>query len=292
MNRRPFPKPAKYDAARYALLVRLIEARTKEEKRSPALGTLMKIDRLPNGKTDVNNNGAFSTDFLGASWDYPDATYQKRAEIWQAHKEYIAGLLYFLANDPQVPPALREEMNRWGLAKDEFADNDNWPYQLYIRESRRMVGEYVMVQKDLQTELTKPDPIGMGSYNSDSHNVERIVDADGFVRNEGDMQVQVRPYQIPYRVLLPKRAGSPQSAGDRGLLRQPCGLLLRAHGAAIHDPRPGRGSGCQSGHRNHQAVQEIDTALLTSILKKQGAVMEYSPNPQTPVLQTVRNSKR
>ena len=104
-----------------------------------------------------------------------------------------------------MPESLRQEMNRWGLSKDEFADNDHWPYQLYIRESRRMTGEYVMVQKDLQTELTKPDSIGMGSYNSDSHNVERIVGTDGFVRNEGDMQVAVKPYQIPYRIMLPKR---------------------------------------------------------------------------------------
>ena len=94
----------------------------------------------------------------------------------------------------------------WGLCKDEFTDTGNWPHQLYVREARRMVGEYVMTQKDIQTELTKPDPIGMGSYNSDSHNVQRIVNADGFVENEGDMQVPVQPYQIPYRVMLPKRA--------------------------------------------------------------------------------------
>ncbi len=100
-------------------------------------------------------------------------------------------------------------MNRWGLCPNEFTDSDHWPRQLYIREDRRMVGEYVMIQKDLQTDLTKPDPIGMGSYNSDSHNVERIVEhfeAGAFVRNEGDMQVAVKPYQIPYRILLPKRA--------------------------------------------------------------------------------------
>src|SRR5262249_53664826 len=94
----------------------------------------------------------------------------------------------------------------WGPSKDEFVDNDHWPHQLYVRESRRMVGEYVMVQKDIQTERTKPDSIGMGSYNSDSHNVQRVATADGFVENEGDMQVPVSPYQIPYRILLPKRA--------------------------------------------------------------------------------------
>ncbi len=198
-NQVPFPKPAGYDPKRYELLSRLIQARTQAEGQVPALRTFLKIDLLPNGKADVNNQGAVSTDYIGGSWEYPDAGYAKRQEIWKAHKDYIAGLLYFLAHDPHVPPQLQAEMNRWALCKDEFNDTDHWPYQLYIREARRMVGEYVAVQKDLQTELTKPDPIGMGSYNSDSHNIERIVDADGFARNEGDMQVAVKPYQIPFR---------------------------------------------------------------------------------------------
>ena len=131
-------------------------------------------------------------------------------------------------------------MNQWGLCRDEFVDNDNWPNQLYIRESRRMVGEYVVVQKDLQTDLTKPDPIGMGSYNSDSHNIQRIVDAEGFVRNEGDMQVAVKPYQIPYRVMLPKRAEARNLLVTGRLLGQPRRLLVDADGAAVHDHRPGR----------------------------------------------------
>jgi FAD dependent oxidoreductase len=187
-----------------------------------------------------------------------------------------------------VPEALRAEMNRWGLAKDEFTDTANWPRQLYIREARRMVGEYVMVQKDLQTELAKPDPIGMGSYNSDSHNVERIVDESGFVRNEGDMQVAVKPYQIPYRVMLPKRA----EAGN---------LLVTAAFSASHvayssirmEPQYmiiGQAAGVAAGLaiRSGKAVQEIDRDELTAILRKQGAVMEYAPNPQAPVLQIIR----
>src|SRR4029077_14180707 len=135
-------------------------------------------------------------------WDYPNATYRRREEIWHDHEAYTVELLYFLSHDPRVPAALQKEINQWGLAKDEFTDNGNFPNQLYIREARRMVGEFVMTQKDIQTDLAKPDPIGMGSYNSDSHNVQRIVAASGFVRNEGDMQVPVTPYQIPYRVLL------------------------------------------------------------------------------------------
>jgi hypothetical protein len=284
-NRRAFPRPGNYDPARYALLARLIAAHPG------ALGSYMKIDRLPNGKTDVNNNGAFSTDYIGGSYGYPDGTYAQRAAIAQAHRDYIAGFLYFLANDPQVPQTLRSEMNTWGLCRDEFTDNDNWPYQLYIREARRMVGEYVVVQKDLQTDLTKPDPIGMGSYNSDSHNLQRIVDESGFVRNEGDMQVAVKPYQIPYRVMLPKRA-------------EATNLLVTAAFSASHvayssvrmEPQymiigQAAGVAAKAAIAGKKAVQEIDTAQLTKTLRDQGAVMEYVPNSQTQTLQIVRKAK-
>jgi hypothetical protein len=170
------------------------------------MSDLMKVDRVVPGKTDVNNNGAISTDHIGASWDYPEGDYATRQSIWQDHLAYTQGFFYFLANDPQVPAALRAEVSNFGPSKDEFVDTDFWPHQLYVREARRMIGEYVMTQKDIQTDRTKPDSIGMGSYNSDSHNVERIPTQAGFVENEGDMQVPVQPYQIPYRVVLPKRA--------------------------------------------------------------------------------------
>jgi hypothetical protein len=287
-DRVAFAKPAGYDPHRYELLARLIEARTKAEGKVPALGTLMKIDRLPNGTTDINNNGAFSTDYIGGSWDYPNASYAKRDEIWQAHKNYQAGLFYFLANDPGVPAAVRAEMNSWGLCAAEFTDSDHWPRQLYIREDRRMVGEYVMVQQDLQTNLTKPDPIGMGSYNSDSHNVERIV-TDGFVRNEGDMQVAVKPYQIPYRVMLPKRAEaenllvpvafSASHVAYSSVRMEPQYMILgQAAGVAAKMAIDGK-----------TPVQAIDTTALTERLRKQGAVMEYVPSPQAAALGAARS---
>ncbi len=287
-NRRAFPRPAQYDPGRYALLARLIAALQQKDRRVPPLSSFLKIDRLPNGKADVNNNGPFSTDYLGGSWKFPDASYRERDAISWAHRDYIAGLLYFLANDPQVPEPLRAEMNRWGLCRDEFTDNDNWPYQLYIREARRMAGEFVVTQKDLQTELTKPDPIGMGSYNSDSHNVERIVDADGFVRNEGDMQVPVTPYQIPYRVMLPKRAEARN-------------LLVTAAFSASHvayssvrmEPQymiigQAAGVAAKLAISGSKPVQEIDRAELSRLLRQQGAVMEYTSNPQLPILQIIR----
>ncbi len=204
-NQVAYPKPAHYDPARFELFARLLDAMQKKQGRPSRLGEVLSVIPVPNHKADINNNGAFSTDYIGKSWDYPNATYARREEIWRDHEEYTKELFWFLAHDPRVPPSLQKEANEWGLAKDEFLDTDHWPNQLYIREARRMVGEYVMSQKDIQTELTKPDPIGMGSYNSDSHNVQRVINKDGFVRNEGDMQVPVQPYQIPYRVLLPKK---------------------------------------------------------------------------------------
>ena len=198
-NQVPFPRPAGYDPARYELLARYLLARPDVK-----VGQLMNPVRLPNGKTDTNNNGPISTDHIGANWDYPAATPDARRAIIDDHLAYVQGFFYFLANDPRVPPALHAEMARWGLAKDEFTATDHWPHQLYVREARRLRGAYVMRQSDIMTNRTKPDSVGLGSYNSDSHHVQRTVQADGSVLNEGDFQVRVRPYAIPYRSLIPQ----------------------------------------------------------------------------------------
>jgi hypothetical protein len=282
-NQVAFPKPPAYTPARYELLARLLKVRTEKEGGPPRLNTLLKIDRLPNHKADINNQGAFSTDYIGGSWEYPEGDYEKREQIWEAHKNYIAGYLYFLANDPQVPRQTQQEMNQWGLCKDEFVDTGHWPHQLYIREARRMVGEFVMTQKDLQTELTKPDAIGMGSYNSDSHNIQRIVTPQGFVRNEGDMQVPVSPYQIPYRVMLPKRteatnllvpvAFSASHVAYSSLRMEPQYMIIgQAAGVAAKLAMVGR-----------RTIHEIDTKELQNRLKGQGAIFEYVPSVQTPI---------
>lgn len=209
-NKLPFPKPEGYDPSRYALLADYIDAWVKAEGKAPAVNQLFIIGHGVNGKHDFNNNGAFSTDYIGGNYNYPDATYAQRQEIWNDHYNYTMGLLYFLTNDPSVHADVRKGMSAWGLPKDEYADNNNWTFQLYVREGRRMIGEYVMTQKDIRkgggVDLTKPDTIGMGSYNSDSHNVQRYITADGYIRNEGNMEVNVDPYEIPYRMLLPKRA--------------------------------------------------------------------------------------
>jgi hypothetical protein len=237
---------------------------------------MMIVAFLPNRKTDTNNNGAFSTDYIGGSWNYPEADYEARQKIWQEHKDYVAGFLYFLANDAQVPEALQKEVGRWGLAKDEFTDTENWPRQLYVREARRMIGEYVMTQKDIQTELAKEDSIGMGSYNSDSHNVQRVVTPDGTaVENEGDMQVPVKPYQIPYRILLPKR-------------QQATNLLVPVCFSASHvaystlrmEPQymivgQAAGVAAKMAIEKRVAVQDVDLAKLTARLRSQHVVMEW-----------------
>ncbi|SEN85337.1 FAD dependent oxidoreductase [bacterium A37T11] len=197
-NRVAFPKPANYKAANYELLARVFASGWRE--------TFRKFDPIPNRKTDTNNHGPFSTDFIGMNYDYPDASYEERKKIIQAHTDYQQGLMYFLANDPKVPDDVRKEMAQWGLAKDEFTDNGNWPHQLYIREARRMIGQHVMTEHDTFSESSINDPVGMGSYTLDSHNTQRYVKPDGFVQNEGDIGVSPKkPYQISYGSITPKK---------------------------------------------------------------------------------------
>jgi hypothetical protein len=280
-NQVPYPKPENYDPKRFELMARLLAAMQQKRGRASTLGEVISISPIPNQKADMNNNGPFSTDYIGRSWDYPNASYQRREEIWRDHAEYTKQYFWFLAHDPRVPAPLQKEANVWGLAKDEFVDNGHWPHQLYIREARRMVGEYVMVQKDIQTDLTKPDPIGMGSYNSDSHNLQRIVNKDGFVRNEGDMQVAVNPYQIPYRVLLPKKNEM------RNLLVPVCFSASHvAYSTLRMEPQYmilGQAAGVAAAMaiRAGVAVQDIDTRQLTRTLVEHGAILEYAEPAQS-----------
>jgi hypothetical protein len=277
-NRVPWPKPHGYSAARYELLARYLPALEAELKRPLGINDVMKADILQNGKTDTNNNGAFSTDYIGGSYDYPNGDYATRARIRQAHVDYIQGFLYFLATDTRAPAALSSEMKTWGLCRDEFVDTDHWPYQLYVREARRMIGEYVMSQKDIQSELTKPDPIGMGSYNSDSHNVQRRPDAEGTaVENEGDMQVRVSPYQIPYRLMLPKRSQATNllvpvcfSATHvaYSTLRMEPQYMVVGHAAGV---------AAKMAIDRNVAVQDVDTVALAAKLKSQRTVFDVKP---------------
>ena len=198
-NRVPFPKPEGYDAKQYELLLRVFATGWRE--------TFNKFDPIPNHKTDTNNHGPFSTDNIGYNYDYPDASYERRREIIAEHETYQKGLMYFIANDPRVPGEVREKMSSWGLAKDEFTDNGHWPHQIYVREARRMIGQFVMTEHEALSKREVPQPVGMGSYTLDSHNVQRYVKPDGFVQNEGDIGVSApRPYRIAYGALCPKKA--------------------------------------------------------------------------------------
>ncbi len=197
-NRAPFPRPADYDRTQYELLARIYDTGWR--------GLPFWSDPVPNGKTDSNNFGPFGTDNIGFNYEYPEASYGRRREIVAEHADYQQGLLYFLANDERVPAEIHAKVSEWGLAKDEFVDNSLWPHQLYIREARRMIGQFVMTENELLKRRPTPQPVGMGSYTMDSHNVRRYVTADGSVQNEGDIGVSTEgPYQIAYGSLVPKR---------------------------------------------------------------------------------------
>lgn len=196
-NRVAFPRPDGYDPSQYELLIRVFNSGWKE--------LFNKFDIIPNRKTDTNNHGPFSTDYIGMNYDYPEASYERRKEIIKQHETYQKGLMYFMATDPRVPKDLQNELNTWGLAKDEFTDNGNWPHQIYVREARRMVSDVVMTENEILSKKPVADPIGMGSYTLDSHNAQRYVKPDGYVQNEGDIGVKApNPYSISYRAIVPK----------------------------------------------------------------------------------------
>lgn len=199
----PITPPEDYDPAKYELLKRVIAQRIGLGWKH-ILKSYLFISFMPNGKTDVNNMGPFSTDFIGENWGYIDADFVTRQQIAKAHENYIKGLLFFLGNDSSVPVELRNEMKSWGYTKDEFTDNGGFPHQLYVREGRRMIGEYVMTEHNCVGKVTVNDGVGLAAYNMDSHNCQRIV-VNGMVKNEGDVQVGgFPPYPISYRSIIPK----------------------------------------------------------------------------------------
>ncbi|HEY8955955.1 FAD-dependent oxidoreductase [Chitinophaga sp.] len=198
-NSIPITKPEGYDPSRYELLIRVLEA-----TRPGALKPNLKIDLMPNGKTDINNYGAFSTDMIGMNYNYPEADPATRKKIIREHELYTKGLLYFIGHDERIAPHLRKEMLKWGYPKDEYTDNGHWSPQLYIREARRMVGAYVMTQANCQGREKVTDAVGMAAYTMDSHNCQRIV-VNGMVKNEGDVQKGgFGPYPVSYRSIIPK----------------------------------------------------------------------------------------
>ncbi len=195
-NRRDWEKPEGYDERWYELALRNVEAGEDRISWAPT--------PMPNRKTDTNNNFAVSTDFIGQNWDYAEADHATREKIWKAHEVWQKGLMWTYAHHPRVPEKMRLAFQRFGLAKDEFKDNGNWPRQLYVREARRMVSDYVMTEKNCRRTEVVEDSVGMGAYNMDSHHIQRFVTKEGFVRNEGDVQVPSKPYPVSYRSIRPR----------------------------------------------------------------------------------------
>jgi hypothetical protein len=202
-NRLPIPAPAEYDENRYELFGRLIDAMLAAGQ-TPTLATFMNIAGMPNSKTDINNNGGFSTDFIGMNYNYANASYAERAMIEEEHRKYIQGFFYYLGHSTRVPVAVRNQMLTYGFCKDEYQDTGGFSHQIYVREARRMVSDYVMLQQNCQGTRTVNDSVGLGAYTMDSHNIQRIV-KNGVVKNEGDVQSTTpAPYSISYRSIVPR----------------------------------------------------------------------------------------
>jgi len=203
-NWRPFPRPVDYRPENYELLARVLATGWSEVFR--------KFDRIPNGKTDTNNHGPVSSDFIGANHRWPAAGYVERERLFQAHVEWQAGLYHFLATDPRVPVSIQEPFRTWGLAADEFPETGGWPHQIYVREGRRMVADVVMTENHCTRAETVEDPVALAAYQMDSHNCRRIV-RDGRVLNEGDVQIKLgKPYGISFRSIVPRRGECPNLA--------------------------------------------------------------------------------
>lgn len=263
-NRINITQPADYNASTYELLLRVLSTWPAKNLNDHVL----KIDLMPNHKTDINNNGPFSTDMIGMNYDYPEADFNTRQIILKMHEEYIKGLLYFIGHDARMPEHLRNEMLQWGYPKDEYADNNNFSPQAYIRESRRMMGDYVMTQANCESRATVNDGVGMAAYTMDSHNCERLV-VNGMVKNEGNVeQGGFGPYPISYRALIPKAAEcnnlyvpvclSASHIAYGSIRMEPVFMVLAQSSAA---------AACMAID-NKQTVQQVDVKKLQTLLKE------------------------
>ena len=263
-NRIEIGKPDNYDPSVYDLLPRLFEHFPEKTK----LNDWFIWSHMPNNKTDVNNRGAFSTDFIGMNHSYPEAGWAERNRIIKAHKDYTLGLLYFYGHDERVPASLREQMLQWGLPKDEYRRTGHWTHQLYVREARRLKGEYVATQADCEGLTQVEDGIAMAAYQMDSHNCERIViEKDGrlMVKNEGNVEISGGlPYPVSYRSLTPKRSEC------TNLLVPVCLSASHiAYGSIRMEPvfmATGQAAGMAAAMAGKGAVQDVDVKGLQKIL--------------------------
>ena len=288
-NRIPFKKPAGYDERDYELLFRNYEAhraagRTKFTAEWQYEGIPFINSLMPNRKTDTNNRGGFSTDFIGQNWSWPEASYAEREKIFRAHLKYQQGLMWTLANHPRIPEGVRAYMSKWGTTKDEFTDGagDGWQTQLYVREARRLVGDYVMTENHCWGKLKAARPIAMGAYQMDSHHVRRYVGADGCVHNEGDVeegwqQLAGNPYGVDYGAIIPKKAECVN------LFVPVCmSATHMAFGSIRKEPvffALGQAAGTAAAQAIDAkcAVQDLAYAPLAARLEKDGQVIRVAP---------------
>ncbi len=292
----PWSKPEGYDEKQYVLAGRWLRGqKDKYNDLLPGDGedptVPMKFDALPNKtpggyfKTDTNNHGAFSSDFIGQNHNWPEASYQEREKLFQRHVTYQKGFYWYVANSPEVPERYRVAFSRWGLPKDEFTQTSNWPHQLYVRESRRMIGQHVITEHDCRGTRVSDDPIGMGSYGMDSHNCCRFVKIENGkarVVNEGDVQVPAVAYRVPYRSITPKRSEC------SNLLVPVCFSASHiAYGSARMEPvfmvlgQSAAVAACLAID-GHVAVQDVKYAKLKQELLEAEQVLGLAPDRRTP----------
>ncbi|HEX2862410.1 MAG TPA: FAD-dependent oxidoreductase [Lacunisphaera sp.] len=266
-DRLPFPRPEGYNPLDYELLARYLRTGWNEAFR--------KFDAIRGNKTDTNNHGAISTDFIGGSWEFPRGTWKEREEIFQRHVTWQQGLMWFMSHDPRVPATLQAQYRTWGLPVDEFTATGGWSHQLYIRESRRMRSDYVITEHDCRGFVRAEDPVGLGAYAMDSHNCQRIV-INGLVRNEGDVQsAGFKPYPISYRAITPRRAEA------ENLLAPVCLSATHiAYGSIRMEPvfmilGESAASAAHLALSQHLAVQDVPYARLRELLAEARQVVKW-----------------
>ena len=272
-NAIPITKPENYNAENYELLIRLIEKQPTFDK----LQQYFIWSLMPNNKTDINNRGGFSTDMIGANHNWPEADFDERQQIFNEHVAYTKGLLYFFKTDPRIPKSMQDAFQKYGYPKDEYFESNHWSPQLYVREGRRMIGSYVMTEKNcLGTEVVT-DPIAMAAYAMDSHNTQRIV-IDGMVKNEGNVEVKgFKPYPISYQSIVPTKLECtnllvPVSLSAShiafGSIRMEPVFMILGQSAAI---------AAVQAIKENKAVQDIDYATLKPELMKHKQILH---NPE------------
>ena len=285
---REFPKPGGYDRDAYALQLRYIMS-------APAgfvWDWTYRMGPIKLNLGDCNNAGPVSTDFIGGSDRWPEADYAEREKIFQAHVTYQQGMMWFLANDPAVPEPIRAKVRTFGLPRDQFAETDGWPHELYVREGRRMVSDYVMTEHNCLGKTVPEDSIGLASYTMDSHHTSRVV-IDGVVKAEGNVEQRTpQPYPVSYRAIVPREREAsnllvPVSLSAShiafGSIRMEPVFLLLGQSAA---------TAAALALDAKVSVQKVDYAALRARLVRDKQILQWVPPPAAPAAPAVEKASK